>query len=472
MVLQRDQPIHLWGWAEAGEPVSAELNGRNQSTLANALGHWNLYLPEQQAGGPYKLTVKGANTLELDDVMVGDVWFASGQSNMEMPLRGFPGSAVVKDGAREIRNSANARLRLFRTPTRSSIYPMRDFDAEWTTCTSETAAAFSAVAYFFGRAITADQNVTVGLIDSTWGGTPVEAWISMDGLGSDAALMPAFAEWGKMADMEEDAARVAAAEKHEDEAAKKTGKPAPVHQWHPRLESWEPAGLFNGMVAPAVEFRIKGVIWYQGESNSRLARANMYEREFPALIQDWRTQWREGDFPFLFVQIANYKASATESYQTVREAQRRSLRVANTAMAVTIDIGDRENVHPANKQEVGARLAFAARALAYHEKVDYEGPMFRETSSDGSSIRVLFDHAQGLMAKDGAPGGFEVAGDDHHFSPAIAHIDGECIVLKSAAVNSPRYVRYGWANAPVLNLFNDKGLPASPFTSEELIPRL
>jgi sialate O-acetylesterase len=226
------------------------------------------------------------------------------------------------------------------------------------------------------------------------------------------------------------------------------------------------------MVAAAVDFPIKGVIWYQGESNSLLARANLYEREFPALIQDWRAKWHEGNFPFLYVQIANYKSSPAESYNTIREAQRRSLRVANTAMAVTIDIGDPNNVHPADKQDVGLRLALAARALAYGEKVDYQGPLLRQTSVEGESIRAWFDYAHGLMAKDGAPKGFEVAGDDHHFSPAKARIDGATVVLTSAAVPSPKYVRYGWENAPVLNLFNARGLPASPFTSEESIPKL
>jgi sialate O-acetylesterase len=472
MVLQRQQPIHVWGWADPNEAVSAEFNGKTQKTVADSLGKWSLYLPGQEAGGPYKLTVKASNTLELEDIMLGDVWFASGQSNMEMPLQGFIGSAVIKDSEEEIRNANHPNLRLFRTPTRSSVYPLPDFDAQWTACTPETAAKFSAVAYFFGRNIAEDQNVTVGLIDSTWGGTPVEAWISMDGLSSDASLMPVFAEWGKMAAMKQDMARVIDAEKRADEEAKATGKAAPRHSWHPNPDSWQPAALYNGMVAAAVDFPIKGVIWYQGESNSLLARANLYEREFPALIQDWRTKWHEGNFPFLYVQIANYKSSPAESYNTIREAQRRSLRVANTAMAVTIDIGDPNNVHPANKQDVGLRLALAARALAYDEKVYFEGPSFRETSVEGESIRVLFDHAHPLVARGGAPKGFEVAGEDHHFYPANARIDGQTVLLTSAAVPSPKYVRYGWENAPVLNLFNARGLPASPFTSEESIPKL
>jgi sialate O-acetylesterase len=225
------------------------------------------------------------------------------------------------------------------------------------------------------------------------------------------------------------------------------------------------------MVAPATGFGIKGVIWYQGESNSALSFAPMYVRLFPALIADWRAQWRQGDFPFLFVQIANFTSNATESYAGIREAQRRTLAVANTAMAVTIDIGDPDNVHPADKQTVGARLAMAARALAYGEHLEYSGPMFRQAAPDGQGMRVWFDHAAGgLSAKGGALEGFEVAGDDHRFVKAAARVEGNTVVVASPEVPAPSYVRYGWENAPVVNLYNSVGLPASPFTSEITIP--
>lgn len=467
MVLQRDQPVHLWGWAEPGEKVTAELNEKSQSAAADAMGHWHIYLPAFSAGGPYRVSIKGSNEITLDDVLIGDVWFASGQSNMEMPLQGFPGNAVIKNSEEEIRDAGHKDIRLFRTPTRASDFPLPDYEATWTECTPETAADFSAVAYFFGRQIAKDEHVPVGLIDSSWGGTPVEAWISMDGLSADSSLMPAFAEWAKMANKTADIPAMQKAEKREDEEAAKAGSGKPYHEWHPNPASWAPGGLYNGMVAAAVEFPIKGVIWYQGESNSRLARANMYEREFPAMISDWRSHWHAGNFPFLFVQISSFGSNSHESYQTIREAQRRTLSLANTGMAVTIDIGQVENVHPANKQDVGARLALAAEAIAYGKQLEFSGPMFRQTSVEGNALRVWFDHATGGLK---GTNGFEVAGADYRFVPATALIDGSAVVLSSPSVSSPKYARYGWANAPNVNLVNGAGLPASPFTTEEQIP--
>lgn len=293
--------------------------------------------------------------------------------------------------------------------------------------------------------------------------------MSMNGLAADAGLMPVFAEWARMADNTADMKAIVQAEKDEDEEAVKAGRPKPHHDWHPAPQSWAPAGLYNGMVAAAINFRIKGAIWYQGESNSGLARANMYEREFPAMIADWRLHWQEGNFPFLFVQLANFASGPLESYNTIREAQRRTLSVANTGMAVTIDIGDPKNVHPADKQDVGARLALAAEAIAYGKKLEYSGPMFRETSVEGSALRVWFDHTTGGLK--GATG-FEVAGADHKFAPAAAQIDGDTVVLTADGVAQPKYARYGWANSPVVNLVNGEGLPASPFTSEEQIPNV
>ncbi|MBT9330930.1 sialate O-acetylesterase [Paracidobacterium acidisoli] len=472
MVLQRDRPIHLWGWADPGEQVTAALNGTKQTTRADDLGKWSVWLAPEQAGGPYQVTVAGTNTITLDDVMIGDVWFASGQSNMELPLIGFPGSAELQNSAEEIAHANQPQLRLLHIHEKASEYRVDDIDTTWTDCTPQTAATFSAAAYFFGRDIAEKEHVTVGLIDSTWGGTPAEAWISLEGLSADASLMPVFATWATMTDQQPDMPRIVAKEKREEAQAKATGTSAPWHPWHPNPASWAPAALYNGMVAPVVNFPIRGVIWYQGETNSALDRAAMYERVFPALIRDWREQWRQGDFPFLYVQISSFRSTPHEDWAVVREAQRRTLGVANTAMAVTIDIGNPDNVHPADKQDVGARLALAARALSYGEKVEYSGPAFRKATVDGTAMRVWFDHAvSGLTAKGGEPTGFEVAGADHKFVTATAHIDGDSIVASNAAVPEPEYVRYGWQNAPVVNLFNGAGLPASPFTSEKRIPQ-
>jgi sialate O-acetylesterase len=465
MVLQRDQPMHIWGWADPGEKVTVAMHGASRDTAADDLGKWSLYLPPEPAGGPYQLTVAASNTIVVDDVLIGDVWFASGQSNMEMPLKGWPG-APMQNSAEEIAHATQSAIRLLVIHQKTSEFPVRDIDGSWTPCTPETAANFSAVAYLFGRELAASEHVPIGLIDSTWGGTVVEAWMSLDAISADASLMPAFATRAQTMDQQADVPAVIAKEHREDEAAKKAGLPAPKHVWNPNPASWGPAALFNGMVAPATPFGIKGVIWYQGESNSRLAFAPLYARLFPALIADWRAQWQQGNFPFLFVQIANFTSDATESWATIREAQRRTLALANTAMAVTIDVGNPDNVHPADKQTVAARLALAARALAYGEHDEYSGPLFRQAAPEERAMRVWFDHAGGLVAKGGALEGFEIAGADRRFVKAAARIEGITVVVTSPQVPAPGYVRYGWENAPVVNLYNSAGLPASPFTSE------
>lgn len=472
MVLQRDQPIHLWGWADPGEKVSAEMHGSTQTTVTGQLGKWDLYLPPQAAGGPFTLTIKASNTIVLDDILMGDVWFASGQSNMEFPLKGFGASAVLKNGAEEIRNANHPEIRLLLVQHKTSEYPLDDFEPTgWSVCSPETAVNFSAIAYFFGREINSREQVPIGLIDSSWGGTPAGTWVSLDGLSSDASLMPVFAASARMVDRQADVPALIRAEKREDAAAKSAGQPAPKHPWHPQPASWAPAQAFNGMIAPAVNYGIKGVIWYQGESDSSRERRDIYAKLFAALIADWRTHWREGNFPFLYVQISSFKSNDTEAWPIIREAQRRTLSVANTAMTVTIDIGNPDNVHPPDKQTVGARLALAARALAYGENIEYSGPLFRQTSTEDGAIRVWFNGVDGgLVAKGGPLKGFEVAGDDRHFVSATAHIDGRTVLVSSPEVPSPQYVRYAWQNAPEVNLFNTEGLPASPFTSQDAIP--
>ncbi len=471
-VLQRDMPVHIWGSADPGEPITVSFHGQKQSATTDGLGHWSLYLRPEAAGGPYPLTVQGSNTITLNDILIGDVWFASGQSNMELPLKGFPNSAVLKNGAQEIAAATQPQIRLLHFKNAASEYEQHDEDAVWTLCTPDTATDFSAVAYFFGRDLQHKERVPVGLIDSSWGGTPVSAWLSLDGLSADASLMPEFVARVPMVEAQADVPAMAAEEKRDDEAAQKAGQPVPKHSWHPNPASWEPAALYNGMVAPATEFTIKGVIWYQGETDSSADRAPLYERAFPAMISDWRARWHEGDFPFLFVQISSFTSTPAETWGVIREAQRRTLQLAGTGMAVSIDVGEADNVHPADKQMVGARLALAARAVAYGEKIEYSGPLFRQATTENDSLRVYFTHAEGLMAKGGALQGFEVAGSDKRFQPATARVDGGAVLVRAQGVGHPQYVRYAWANASLeANLFNSAGLPASTFTSEEHIPR-
>ena len=471
MVIQRDLPVHIWGTAPAGEGVQVSFRGETRGATAGPLGRWSVYLKPGAAGGPFELTVKGTpplgdggasvQTITLDDVLVGDVWVASGQSNMEFAMR----QAATAD--QDLPHAANARIRLMIVDKKTSEYPLDDVDTKgWETSTPETARNFSAVGWYFAREIEAREHVPVGVIDSTWGGTVAEAWTREAALGSDAALAPVFAQWGKMTEAESDAVLRDKAEERIREEAKAQGNAEPQFPWHPQLLSWGPGMLWNGMIAPLTPFPIRGVIWYQGESNSKLVRAPLYGRVFRTMIEDWRREWGAGDFPFLYVQISNFRSNAEEDWAALREQQRRTLELSNTAMAVTIDIGNPDNVHPTDKVDVGVRLALAARALSYGEDISYSGPMFRQATPEGSAIRVWFDHhAKGLVAKDGALTAFEVAGLEGKFVAATATIDGNTVVATSPTVAEPVHVRYGWANSPECNLFNGAGLPASPFTS-------
>ncbi len=461
MVLQRDMPIHIWGDAAPGEQITADLHGVSNTAVTDNLGRWSLYLPAQSAGGPFTLAIHGQNTLTLEDILIGDLWLASGQSNMEMPLAGFPGNAVVKDADKEIAAASYPQIRLLLVAQDTSDYPLEDVKAAtgWSLCTPETAKNFSAVAYFFARALQQHQHVPIGLIDSTWGGTPAEAWTSLDALGADATLMPVFAARAEKMDSETTAQRVDQADKQ----LKAEGKTTTTPKWHPNPASWRPAALYNAMIAPFTPLPIRGVIWYQGETNSSLNRAPLYSRLFPAMIQDWRNQWRQGNFPFLFAQISAFD-SPEENWGLLRDAQRRTLHLVNTGMAVTIDIGSEHNVHPSDKQTVGDRLSLLARNISYRETLVSSGPLFRLAYPDHGAMHVWFENAAGLKAQ-GAVQGFEVAGTDGKFVPATAKIEGDTVITSSSTVPDPRYVRYAWPNFPTTNLFNGAGLPTSTFTS-------
>ena len=470
MVVQRDLPVHVWGMAAPGEEVAVSFRGQTRAAKANQLGRWSVYLSPGAAGGPFEMTVKGApeasgadaaaQTITLDDVLVGDVWVASGQSNMEFMMS----QAATAD--QDLPQAANSQIRLLMVKKKAVLYRQDDADTEgWTASAPETAKDFSAVAWYFAREIEQREHVPVGVIDSTWGGTPVEAWTRMEALGEDASLMPLFASWGRMTDGEPDARLREKNKQRMIDEAKAQGKPAPVFPWTPQLGSWSPGWLYNGMIAPLTPLPIRGVIWYQGESNSLLERAPLYSRIFRTLIEDWRREWGVGDFPFLFVQISNFKSTPAEDWATLREQQLKTLELRNTGMAVTIDIGNPDNVHPTDKVDVGLRLARAARVLSYGETIEDSGPIFRQATPEGTSIRAWFDHANALMARGGELTGVEVAGADGTFFPAKAAIEGATIVAASPSVPEPVYVRYGWANSPQCNLFNGEGLPASPFTS-------
>lgn len=466
-VLQRRGPIRIWGWATPGARLTVALHGQSVPATADRIGEWTAWLMPEEAGGPYTLTVAGdGETKTLSDLLIGDVWLASGQSNMEMPLKGFMPGAPLKDSAKEIAAATKPQLRLLMVEHRVSDYPLDDVKDGWTTCTPETAASFSAVAYFFGREIAAKEHVPVGLIDSTWGGTPADSWVSMEAFGTDANLIPAFASRGRFEANIAHGEAMQAAEKREIDAAKAAGKPAPSFMWHPFPGSWQPAALYNGMIAPLTNYSIKGFLWYQGETNSAPDRAPHYATLFRALIEDWRGHFAQGELPFLYAQISSFHAPG-EEWGILRDAQRRALALTGTAMAMTTDVGDPDNVHPADKQTVGARMAAAARGMVYGETVEYAPPLFREVTTEAGGMRVWFDHARGLRNMGAKLEGFEVAGADHRFLAAEAMVEGETVRLRSS-VAAPVYARYAWSNVTPTPLLNAAGLPASTFTSEEV----
>jgi sialate O-acetylesterase len=465
MVIQRDKPVHVWGSADPGEKVIVTFRDHHAATSADTLGRWSLYLPPGSAGGPFGLTIQGQNTITFPDVLVGDLWIASGQSNMEMPLMKTGGFRGVQNSEQEIAAAHYPRLRLFHAHIASSDYPMQDITAKtWTPCTPQSVEDFSAVAYFFGQELLEKEKVPIGLIETDWGGTPAEAWTSLGAL-SDSSLTPVFAARAHMMRDEPTELLQQKSEERQQAEASAAGKPPINFPWHPDPNSWAPGALFNAMIAPFTPLGIRGVIWYQGESNTGDDRAPIYLKLFQTMISDWRTHWAQGNFPFLFVQIASYN-SPGDGWPRVRDAQRRTLALTNTGMAVTTDIGDPNNVHPQDKLDVGHRLALWARVLSYGEHVEDSGPLFRQAVPEGSSMRIWFDHASGdLTAKGAELRGFEVAGTDGNFVHATAKVDGDTVLVSAATVAAPAYVRYGWAADPECNLYNGTGLPASPFTS-------
>ena len=472
MVLQQNLPLVVWGQADPGESVKVSFREQEAATQADATGRWRVLLAPMAAGGPFEMAVSGKNNLKLQDILVGDVWICSGQSNMEWPM------SRVNNAEQEIAAANFPGIRLFSVKHEVADTPQEDLTGEWIVSTPENIKDFSAVGYFFGRELHKDLNVPVGLIDSSWGGTPAESWTSETTLQSDLSLQPIVWQWkrvladypGAKANYERD---LAAWEKNSGEA-KASGKPEPPRPSKPRGpgHSWAPAGLFNAMLAPLTSFGIRGAIWYQGESNAQPFRAGEYRRLFSAMIEDWRRAWDQGPFPFFFVQLANFQERKTKptdsAWAELRESQTAALGLPNTGMAVTIDIGEAGDIHPRNKQDVGHRLALAAKAVAFGKEVSFSGPLYKGMTLEGNQVRVHFAHAgAGMKAKDGgALKGFAVAGKNRKFVWANARIEGKTIVVSSPGVSQPVAVRYGWADNPECNLYGGADLPASPFRTD------
>ncbi len=472
-VLQRDQPVTIWGWGAPEERVEVAFHNQKVSTTTDSLGHWQVTLAPESAGGPYPMVVRGSNVITLTDILVGDVYIASGQSNMGYPLTGIPPS-IMPDAKQIIASANDPQLRLLRTPHNTATYPLEDQPAAWQQCSPESAAGFSALGYLFGLGIQRREHVPIGVITTAFGGSPGIAWVSMDTLSRSPQLLPEFAYWSYFADRQGEVPltgrRLNAAKRVPGSAQKKGG--VLVGMLYPNLDMWRPASLYNAMIAPFTKYAIKGVVWYQGESSTEPIRADSYLNTFSSMIADWRKHWQQGNFPFIYVQISSFTGRPTVSWGKVRDAQRRALAVANTAMVVSLDVGNPTLVHPTDKRTVADRMLLAARGLVYGENVEYSGPLFREARPEADGLRIWFDHATGLHAKSDAAQGFEVAGQDRHFFPATGVIQGETVLVSNPQVPTPRYVRYAWSNnAMDANLYNGANLPASTFTTEpEMAP--
>jgi sialate O-acetylesterase len=476
MVLQQGKKVAIWGTADPGESVSVTLGDHSATATAGSDGGWKAELGPLKAGGPYDVTIVGKNTITLHNVVVGEVWVCSGQSNMEMAVGNSPRAwGGVKNYEKEIAAGNYPLLREFTVKKAVAGKPQKEVQGHWMVASPQTVGEFTAVGYFFGRDLSKALKVPVGLVHSSWGGTPAESWTSAEALAANPDLKPLLDDWAqKVADYPKlfDAYKQQlndwqqAAEKAEAEGT--VAPPAPPMPPDPRSSPWRAAGLYNGMIAPLLPYAIAGAIWYQGESNAD--RAYQYRKLFPTMIQDWRRAWGEGDFPFLFVQLANFiqNFAPKTSWAELREAQSMTLSLPKTGMAVAADIGDPYDIHPKNKQEVGRRLALAAEAIAYAKRVVYSGPVYQSMTTEGGSIRLKFKEVNGgLVAKGGALRGFEIAGEDRKFVPAEARIDGNTVVVQSARVSKPVAVRYAWEDNPECSLYNKAGLPASPFRTDD-----
>ncbi len=485
MVLQRDKPIRIWGEADAGEQVTVTLGDHVSRAKTGADGRWSAQLGSLDANATGQtITIRsGTESVTIHDVLIGEVWFASGQSNMAFTLRG------ARDSAEEIAAADHPGVRMFLAKPTPAATLQTDIQGEWNVSSPSTAGSFSAVAYFFALNLHRELNVPVGVIKSAWGGKPCETFTSAEALATVPFGRELLAQLKKAADaFEPDAAQ----EKYEKalarwEAATATVRAEnrglsrdkrkrlprkPAAPRNPLVTEGQPAVLFNGMIHPFVGYTMRGAIWYQGEANAKPGKAEHYHQMYSLMIRDWRKHWQD-EFSFLTVQLANFRpstsdAGATSDWATVQNAQRLTLAVPRTGLAVINDVGEEKNIHPKDKQTVGYRLALWALANDYHRDIVFSGPLYRSHSIERSEVRVTFDHTgEGLKSRDGKPlNRFEVAGSDGKWHWATARIEDNTVIVRCPEVAKPVSVRYAWADNPEgANLVNSANLPASVFTA-------
>ena len=466
MVLQQQSDARFWGWADPGEKVVVQGSWAkevSEPVTAGDDGKWKISLKTPKAGGPYTITVKGNNTLTLNNILLGEVWVCSGQSNMEFRL------PHATDGKQEVVAADYPQIRFFNVSGAATAHPADDVKGSWIECRPETAGRILAVPYFFARKIHKDLNVPIGLVCSAMGATPARTWTSGKMLLETNMYVNEVKQVSDKETIEKAKAKYEADMVKWQDAAKKAkaeGAPEPRRpRGLPRIGARWPSALFNGMISPLTSLTIKGAIWYQGEND--VSGVGWYRPLFPNLIQSWRDAWDLGDFPFYHVQLPPYDYGNSNS-AFLREVQMKSLSMKNVGIAVTLDVGDFKNIHPPHKKEVGERLALWALAKDYGKKdLVCSGPIYKSMKVEGAKIRLSFDYTGSeMVAKDGVLANFFVAGADMKFVPAKAIIDKDTIVVSSEKVAKPVAVRYAFDNAGVPSLFNKEGLPASSFRTD------
>jgi sialate O-acetylesterase len=455
MLLQRDMPVRIFGKALPSEAVSVAFRGQTAQAVTDATGRWEVWLKPLTIGPAASMTIQGANVITIADVLVGDVWIGSGQSNMQWAV-------WQSDNAdAEIAAATFPQIRLFYVPRKTSSVPVEDVDAKWVVCSPETVKDFSAVLYYFGREMHRDLKAPIGLIHSSWGGTPIASWLSGPSLAGNARLEPFLTYWqNAILQYPVNQSRYEQAVKKWEAAGSQGARPAPPlgpgHQH-------EPTTLYNAMIAPLVKYTIKGALWYQGETEAGRAQGDIYGEALMTLVRDWRRAFGQGDFPFYWVQLANYgNATKNGHWMLVQEGQVTAAALRNTGVAIISDIGNPTSIHPTNKQDVGRRLAMLAQNTG-------ASPLYRQFTREGDAIRIWFDNAgKALKVRGSGPLiGFQVAGVDGKYVAATARIEGATVLVSSPEVPDPRSVRYAWDYNPDANLVNQWGLPASLFRTNE-----
>lgn len=453
MVLQQKQANRVWGWGDAGDSITVTIADQRKQTKVDDDGRWEITLDPMNAGGPHRMEVIGHDKITFDNVMIGEVWVCSGQSNMQWSV------GQADDPDLETLTAKYPNLRLITVPRVGTQEPQNNFDGEWSVCTPQTAKDFSAVGYFFGRRLHQTLDVPVGLIDNAWGGSACEAWVNREKLSNHGDFDALLEHW--------EGVEKKLAEQSEDTRQKR----------NTLTGNQRPANIYNGVLKPTIGYGIKGVIWYQGESNA--SRAYQYRKLFPFMIETWRDEWAQGDFPFYWVQLADFRAEKSEpgdsDWAELREAQTMAMKLPNTGEAVITDLGEAADIHPKNKQDVAKRLARWALAKDYgFEKLIYRSPIYKSMEKSDGVITLTFDHVGGGLDSFDVRKliGFTIAGEDKVFKPANAEFVGKGrgvtqIQVSSEAVTNPVAVRYAWADNPICNVQNQEGLPLTPFRTDD-----